>query len=60
MDNNGRRLENNARRMWPEIALFSIRSSLFSTFATVGTGHLQKMKVQLYAWISVMGCIAKI
>ena len=46
MDNNVQRLENNARRMWPEIALFSIRSSLFSTFATVGTGQKRIMSCE--------------
>ena len=32
-------MENNAWRTWPEISLFSNRISLFSTFATVETGH---------------------
>ena len=65
MDNNAPRLENNARRMWPEIALFSIRSSLFSTFATVGTGHKQNFtSVILYmniiyiakCWFEILHC----
>ena len=39
---NLRRMANNMRRMLPEILLFSVCISLFSTFATVETGHYVK------------------